>query len=513
MFLVLGTALMAWVASWGTRWLAVVTDTTDAARGGRKIHSQTTPLLGGLGIGLTILISMVIATATGLLPMQGPLSMRLGGFFVGVLILLFGGVLDDVYDIPPYLQILFPVTATLVVMGTGTSILEISNLGGAGVWKLDYWQRSISIFGWLHTLRLPADLLTFAWMLGVTYATKSMDGLDGLVTGQTLIGAALIALLAASPAFYQPAILVLSLIVFAAFLGFLPWNLHPARQFLGESGSTLAGFSLGFLAIVSGAKVATAFMALGIPLVDFMLVVLLRLRSHRSPFEGDDSHLHFRLLRLGFSQRQVAAFFWMLALVFGLTAFGLQTRGKTLLVISLSCVTLLISLRAAAQKNLALSWRRRVFFGASIVTLMVVTWSLLGLWRVHRQPPLLRQITLHDHRLWLELATTDSQRMQGLSERASMPLDQGMLFVFAKKDSYAFWMPNMQFDLDIVWLNGDRVVDRARLLAPQANEKPAQYTPHEPADRVLEVRAGQADVYGLQLGARVPELVIGRSLE
>ncbi len=505
------SALLSFCAAFFTRRLAFKVQAIDAVQGGRKIHTKPTALLGGLGIGLTILFVAVGTIVMHPGVFDEVFLLRIGGFLAGIILLLIGGSLDDRYNLKPWMQICFPIAAAFCVMATGTSILEISSLAGKGVWSLDWWHASTTLFG--HALRFvfPADLLTLAWLLGVTYATKTMDGIDGLVTGQTVIGILLIILLALSPRFYQPEIVVIAAIILGAFAGFLPWNISPARQFLGESGSTLAGFSLGFLAIVSGAKVATAFMALGIPLVDFLRVILRRIHAGRSPFQGDDTHLHFQLLHLQFTPRQVAAFFWMLTLIFGLSALGLQTRGKTFLIIGLIAITLVLALGAArVRSSISLTWRKRFLLFMALMTCIVAMWSIRGLWREYVRSSEMHTIQLQSKPLFLEIADTPQAREQGLSDRPSLRTDHGMLFVFPKPDRYTFWMPRMQFDLDIVWLNGSRIVDVVRLPAPTlVQEVPARHTPAEPADRVLELVAGQAAVHGFVKGAIVPQLEIG----
>ena len=255
---------------------------------------------------------------------------------------MIGGFIDDKYSISPRLQILFPIAAALVVIFTGTSIVHVTQLSG-GAYSLVWWR--------LGPLSLPSDLITLVWLLAVTYAMKFLDGLDGLVAGQTIIGAGLIAALALSAAFFQPNVAILALIVGASFLGFLPWNLHPAKQFLGESGSTIAGFALGFLSIVAGTKAATALMALGLPLADASLVVFGRLMRGVSPFRGDDTHLHFKLLKAGLSQRTVVLLLWIIALLFGVLALGAQTRGKILLLTGLVGVTVILSFLAGVMRR------------------------------------------------------------------------------------------------------------------------------------------------------------------
>lgn len=120
---------------------------------------------------------------------------------------------------------------------------------------------------------------------------------------------------------------------------------------------------------------------------------------------------------------------------------------------------------------------------------------------------------IHDQRLWIELADTPAKRAQGLSDRLSLASDHGMLFIFPRAERYTFWMPRMHFDLDIIWLNGDEVVDIARLSAPKSGEEPVRYTSKHTANRVLEINAGQAKKYNIIIGDKLPELQIGKAFD
>ena len=316
-------AITSWLASFGSRWLAIKTQAIAQPSGGRRLHERPVPQLGGLGIGLTIFVACAFALAGNwFAPSVKPL--QLIGLMVGIGLLMLGGYLDDKYELKPGWTAMFALLAALAVVLTGSDIHAITNPFG---------RPFIIAWPW-------APLLTIGWLLAITAATKFADGLDGLVTGQTVIGAGVIAALTLSPSFYQPAMTGLCLVVAAAFLGFLPANFNPAKQFLGESGSTIAGFALGFLAVASGAKVATALMAVGLPLADILFVMANRVRQGRSPFKGDRSHLHFRLMDLGLSQRQAVYLLWTISLLFGLVALGFQTRGKVVLLVGLIIVTL-----------------------------------------------------------------------------------------------------------------------------------------------------------------------------
>ena len=343
--------ILSWLASFATRKLAWRWNAIAQPTGGRRVHQKPTPQLGGIGIGLTIILLILVGMSAGWFSSLQIRPLQLGGFVVALGILLAVGYADDRWDISAGLRLALYTLACLIIIISGTSIHQVTGISGHGLMRLDQWSALFSFSGRHLNLAFPGDLLTLLWLLAVLHATKFLDGLDGLVAGQTVIGAGLIVFLTLSAAFFQPAVAILAIIVLGAFAGFLPINMHPARQFLGESGSTIAGFSLGFLAIVSGAKVATAFMALGIPLVDALLVVVGRCLRGTSPFRGDDTHLHFKLVKSGLSKRQVVMLYWSVALVAGVMAFGFQTRGKFLLMLGLLIGTASLSWLAGTRSR------------------------------------------------------------------------------------------------------------------------------------------------------------------
>ncbi len=337
----------SFLSAFAWRRYALASGVVDRPTGGRKIHDRQTPLLGGLAVagGLLLGVGAAWFFLDSVRPALSPWQIL--GFALAIAILAFGGYLDDRFSLPPKYQVIFPVIASCAVILSGTSMGHVTNVFQGGPFSLAFASWSLGPL----TVSLPADLIAFVWLMVVTYATKMADGLDGLVAGQGMIGAGLIAALALSTMFFQPSVAFLAVVVAAAFAGFLPHNLHPAKQFLGESGSTIAGFSLGFLSMLGGAKVAIGFMALGLPLADALIVIAGRLLRGASPFKGDDTHLHFKLLRAGLSQRQVVVLFWLISLGFGLVALGLQSRGKLLLVALLVALTAVLSLVAGTYRK------------------------------------------------------------------------------------------------------------------------------------------------------------------
>lgn len=356
--LALSLALIAagssWILSFVSARAARRMGAIDHPTGGRKIHVRSIPLLGGLGIGLTILLLAfpLHGSTASLFTDVHVRSIQVTGFFIGIVILLIGGILDDRFGLPARWQFLFPLIASLVVLWTGTGIIQVTNPLAHGAFSLSWWHMSFES-PWHWDITLPSDLLTIAWLLVATYAVKILDGLDGLVTGLTVIGSGMVAALSLSLTYFQPPVALLAGLIGGSYLGFLPRNVNPAKQFLGESGSTIAGFSLGFLAILSSAKVAIALSVLAIPIADVAIVILGRIRRGQPWFRGDDTHLHFRLIKAGLSQRAAVLLYWGVSLVAGIFVLSLQTRGKIFFIILLCVATALASYIAGLRSRRA----------------------------------------------------------------------------------------------------------------------------------------------------------------
>ncbi|MEK9130845.1 MAG: MraY family glycosyltransferase [Patescibacteria group bacterium] len=299
--------------------LSVVDRPNDEAK---KLHRQSIPLLGGTAIFISI--ALVLA---GLFFLDDPTltSGLIGyqqyiGFLFGGLILMVGGFFDDKFTLSPKVTIFFPILAALTAVIFGIGVSKVSNpFGGA-----------------IEISTIVSQLVTFIWLLVVMYVTKFLDGLDGLATGVSAIGALMMTGLALTVMYFQPDAAAFAAICAGALLGFLVWNWHPAKIFLGEGGSTFVGFIIGVLAVIGGAKVGTALLVLSIPFLDVIWVVLRRtLIEHRSPTKGDRKHLHHRLLDLGLSQRQVVLIYYAIAALVGVSTLFLQSKQKLILFVAI----------------------------------------------------------------------------------------------------------------------------------------------------------------------------------
>ncbi len=326
-FLAFFTALIiAWLATWLVRRWAIKFQVFDEP-GPRKIHRRAIPLLGGVGVYVSLVLSILILwphLLDGII-----VSKYLLGIIVAGGLLVIGGVLDDKFNLPPRRQIIFPILASLVIVISGIGIKYITNPWGGYLhfdeWKLLlFWHAGVPYY-----FTVAADVFTFVWLMGMMYVTKLLDGLDGLASGIGVIGSFIIFGVSLFWDVNNSATSLLALILAGALTGFLLWNWHPAKIFLGEGGSVLIGFVLGVLAIISGGKIATALLIMGIPILDVVWVIVRRLFFDRQSItQADRQHLHHRLLDVGFSHRGAVIFLYVVTAIFGLSSIWQVTGGK-----------------------------------------------------------------------------------------------------------------------------------------------------------------------------------------
>ncbi|NMC51699.1 undecaprenyl/decaprenyl-phosphate alpha-N-acetylglucosaminyl 1-phosphate transferase [Candidatus Kuenenbacteria bacterium] len=302
------------------RQLALRYNIVDAPTEERKIQKGHVPLLGGLAVYFSFLITLLICWGGGLLS-DGKISIsKILGIILGGLIICIVGFLDDRYNLKTK-SFFGPLLAALVAVGLGITIGYITNpfLAGTGPYG-----RALFYFG-----GIIGPLASFFWLLGMMYTTKFLDGLDGLVSGIGAIGSIILFIVSLFWDVPQSSTSILCLALAGSCLGFLVYNWHPASIFLGESGSVFIGFMLGILSIISGGKIATALLIMGIPILDVIWVIFRRIfKERKSPFSGDRKHLHFRLLDAGFSHRKVVLFLYLITLIFGTSSLFLQSQNK-----------------------------------------------------------------------------------------------------------------------------------------------------------------------------------------
>lgn len=238
-----------------------------------------------------------------------------GLLFGGALIFIFG-LWDDLSELGWKIQVFFQVALTVLIFIFGIQITSFPNPFGEA-WFLSE-----------NTFVITSFLLLLAWVLLVMNAMNWLDGLDGLCGGVSLITFVTIFFLSLKPEVYQPPMAILSVIGIGVVLGFLFFNVYPARILAGTVGSMFLGFLVATLAVIAGTKIATAFLVLSLPILDACFVLWQRLREGDSLFRPDKRHLHYRLLALGWSERQIAAFFYSITAVIAVIALNTQAMGK-----------------------------------------------------------------------------------------------------------------------------------------------------------------------------------------
>lgn len=316
--------------------------------GPRKIHKVPIPRLGGVAIALSF---FMLAIAYNLITQRLEFSSfhvlffekRLLGVLLGAFILLVAGIYDDIKGLVAWQKLIFQILAAAVaiVFGIGISYLRLP--GGYHI-NLDQWVIPIRLFGETFSFVVWGDLLTMFWLVLMINTMNFLDGLDGLAGGVSAIAAIAMFFLSLSLGQFPSALLCL--ILAGAALGFLPWNFHPARIFMGDSGSMFLGYILGVLAVISGGKLATAFLVLGIPVLDVIWVAIRRIINGKSPFTADKLHLHHRMLSAGLTQRQTVLLLYIISAAFGTLAVfsGTDQKGKAAIYLVLMMVALAIGL-------------------------------------------------------------------------------------------------------------------------------------------------------------------------
>ncbi len=296
-----------------------------------RTHKGTIPRAGGLALFLGAAVAILL-----FLPVT---KLTIGIVIAGTLLTLVG-LADDKRDVHPYLRLATNATAAILVVGMGAGIPFITNPITGTILRLDSLRIQFDLWG-PHSVVVWADLLAFIWIMWTMNIIGWSAGVDGQMPGIVPIAAATLGLLSLRYSVTDPEqlwVTVLAAIVCGAFLGFLPWNMYPQKIMPGYGGKTLAGLLLALLGILSFAKLGTALLVLGIPMMDAGYTLLRRLGRRRPLTRADRGHLHHRLLDLGWGKRRVALFYWGVSAILGAIALTVSSQQKvlTLLVVAVT---------------------------------------------------------------------------------------------------------------------------------------------------------------------------------
>jgi UDP-GlcNAc:undecaprenyl-phosphate GlcNAc-1-phosphate transferase len=285
--------------------IALVVGAVDMP-GERKVHTAPVPRLGGLAV--VTAIAMAFAGAPWLSAGRWHLPAHLAaGIGFGVLPILFVSILDDIKSVGASTKMLAHLLGAGIAVSLGISLAPVVHLFGTPIHV-----------GWL------AWPISVAWIVGVTNAFNIIDGLDGLSSGLALISA--LCMTAVFALVGQPEMAGVTLVLAGALAGFLPYNIHPARLFLGDTGATAIGFCLATFALRGGSTLSSGFAALlpvfilGLPIADTVIAMLRRtmrrMEDRRAGvFQADRDHIHHRLLALGIDHARAVLLLYAAGLV------------------------------------------------------------------------------------------------------------------------------------------------------------------------------------------------------
>lgn len=324
------------VKSLAQKWGAV-----DVPKDSRRMHKHPIPRMGGLAIFLGFLLSVLI-----FIPFIQPdgMSRQLKGMLLGAVIIVVLGIFDDIYALPAMPKLVVQIVAAGIAVWSGNVISVISN---PNIFSADpYWE-----LGWLS---VPCTVI---WIVAVTNAVNLIDGLDGLACGVSTISSMTMLVIALSVA--EPNVALLMACLAGGCIGFLPYNLNPAKIFMGDTGSTFLGFVLGVVSIQGLFKYyaiisfVVPFLMLGLPIFDTCFAFIRRISHGQSPMHADRSHVHHRLIDMGLSQKQAVAVLYVISAILGLSAVVLTTIGelRAMLLLFALCVTGAIAARLFLHGN------------------------------------------------------------------------------------------------------------------------------------------------------------------
>lgn len=293
----------------------------DVPKDARRMHKKPIPRLGGLAIYGGFLCSILIF---------GQLDETMLCVLLGAAIIVALGIFDDVLALGAKLKFVVQIVAAAIPVCIGDLQIGLfTNLNPL----------SDTPFVHLGILAVP---VTIIWIVGITNAVNLIDGLDGLAVGVSSI-AAITMLAVALLTGNMPIAITMSALA-GACIGFMPYNLNPAKIFMGDTGSTFLGYMLATVSIMGLFKFyavisfAVPFLILGLPIFDTANAIIRRVAAGRSPMSPDRGHVHHKLIDMGFNQKQAVAILYAISATLGLTAVVLTSSGEVKAIVLLLAV-------------------------------------------------------------------------------------------------------------------------------------------------------------------------------
>ncbi len=296
-----------------------------AQPGGRHAHQRPTPLLGGLAMWVGFALACVVFVPLGV---QTVGVVLVSGLAMVVL------ALDDRWPMQPLVKLAVQIGLAVLAVSVFGIEIRFFSLPGAHIVQLGLLIAPVSVF----------------WLVSMQNTVNLLDGVDGLAAGVVAIVAVILMLAAGQ--LHQPQVVQLSGALAGCAVGFMTFNFHPARIFMGDSGAHFLGIALGMISILGVAKVAVAFalaapvLALALPIADTAWAILRRRRRGGSVAAPDLMHLHHRLQAFGLDPRQTCYVFYAASALLGALGLTLFGHGRILAVVLAATAVLVLTVAA-----------------------------------------------------------------------------------------------------------------------------------------------------------------------
>lgn len=307
----------------------------DVPKDARRMHKVPIPRLGGLAIFIGFMVSILLFAE---------ITPELRSILLGAVMIVVLGVVDDIMALPAMLKFVVQIVAALIPATHGVTILAFSN---PNIFSNNlYWV--------LGSLSIPFTVL---WIVAITNSVNLIDGLDGLANGVSAISATTMLVIALVSD--QSAVAVVLAALVGACVGFMPYNMNPAKMFMGDTGATFLGYILATMSIQGLFKYyavisfVVPFLILGLPIFDTTFAFIRRIAHGQSPMHPDRSHIHHRLIDMGLNQKQAVATLYVISAILGLSAVVLTTGGeqKAMLFFLALCIVAVVAARVVFPKE------------------------------------------------------------------------------------------------------------------------------------------------------------------
>jgi len=294
----------------------------DVPKDNRRMHKTPIPRMGGLAIFFGFVVAVLLFSR---------MTIQMKSILLGAVVLVVLGVVDDIKPLPALFKLVVQIGAALIPVSQGVKVYSVAHpficydYIRLGIWSVP---------------------LTVIWIVGMINAVNFIDGLDGLAVGISSIAS--VSMLVVAALVSEGYVVIIMAALAGACIGFMPFNINPAKIFMGDTGSMFLGYILAVMSVQGLFKFyaivtfAVPFVVLGLPIIDTVFAIVRRLLKGQSPFTADRGHVHHRLVDLGFDQKQTVAILYALSAVLGLSAVVLTSSGEAKILILVLAVALAV---------------------------------------------------------------------------------------------------------------------------------------------------------------------------